>query len=194
MHQLLNDTSIAHAFDLGKFFNKQSSGLRVKDIVTDENLKKSIQPLATFEGSGFTYDKRDLDQPNEERLYDPTDEFVAIAEGIDLPVYLFTYNVEMTQFVSTEIMDRDDQEELLDKSIPARHHAQFIAHQIADEGRLSSHRFDEGTSISDHLITNHKLASVEYPVEEGDEHLEYPLPRGLEKHDIYIIKNRSKLS
>lgn len=128
LHQLLNDSSTAHAFDLGKFFNKQSSGLRVKDIDSDEILRKAIQPLATFEGSGFTYDKRDLDQPDEDRLYDPADEFVAIAEGIDLPVYLFTYNVEMTQFVSTEIMDRDDQEELLDKSIPARHHAQFVAH------------------------------------------------------------------
>lgn len=61
--------------------------------------------------------------PDGDRLYHPEDEFVAIAEGTDLPIYIFTYNVEMTQFVRTEIMDRDDQEELLDKRIPARHHA-----------------------------------------------------------------------
>ena len=37
------------------------------------------------------------------REYRPAEEFVAIAEGIDLPLYIFTYNVEMTQFVWTDI-------------------------------------------------------------------------------------------
>jgi hypothetical protein len=52
---------------------------------------------------------------------------VAIAEGLDLPFYIFTYNVEMTQFISTDLSREPDQVELIDKSIPARHHAQFIS-------------------------------------------------------------------
>lgn len=77
------------------------------------------------------------DRTNE--TYKPGKEFVAIAEGLDLPFYIFTYNVEMTQFISTDLTREPDQVELIDKSIPARHHAQFIASQIADEGRLNNH-------------------------------------------------------
>lgn len=36
-------------------------------------------------------------------------------------------------------MATDDTYEVLDKSIPARHHAQFLSTQIADEGRLNTH-------------------------------------------------------
>jgi hypothetical protein len=77
------------------------------------------------------------DRNNE--TYKNGNELVAIAEGLDLPFYLFTYNVEMTQFISTDLSREPDQQELIDKSIPARHHAQFIANQIADEGRLNNH-------------------------------------------------------
>ena len=35
-----------------------------------------------------------IDKSND--VYDPDFEFVAIAEGSDLPFYIFTYNIEMT--------------------------------------------------------------------------------------------------
>ena len=72
----------------------------------------------------------------------------------------------------------------------ARHHAQFIAHQIADEGRLNEHKFrKESGPIHKHLIRNHEIVEVEHPVEDVDDRRNpYPLPRGLEKHDVYIIK------
>ena len=38
------------------------------------------------------------DKPYQDEL-----EFIAIAEGKSLPLYIFTYNVEMTQFVATDI-------------------------------------------------------------------------------------------
>ena len=124
-HQLQDDASLAHAFDLGTFFNKQGVGLRLKELAHDEVLSKMIEPLATFQGSArIEYTEGNLI----DRKYDTNEEFIAIAEGIDIPLYIFTYNVEMTQFVNTEIGKRDDQTEMLDKSIPARHHAQFIAH------------------------------------------------------------------
>lgn len=126
-HALQNDSSADHAIRLGYYFNKQGSGVRVKDIQQDENLKLLITPLATIEGSAYVTTKLSLYDFNE-TPYDPEEEFVAIAEGLKLPIYIFTYNVEMTQFISTNLMHEPDQTELIDKSIAARHHAQFIAH------------------------------------------------------------------
>ena len=61
-----------------------------------------IEPLATFEGSGrLLRNMSFVDQMA--KPYKDDHEFVAIAEGKDLPIYIFTYNVEMTQFVSTDI-------------------------------------------------------------------------------------------
>lgn len=65
LHQLQNDSSISHAFDLGEFFNMQDSGLMIKDLNNDPQLKKYLQPIATFEGSGmiqqeyFNVEKKD---------------------------------------------------------------------------------------------------------------------------------------
>lgn len=55
--------------------------------------------------------------------YNDKEEFVAIAEGRDLPMYIFTYNIEMTQFINTAIEERIEQDEVIDKCIAARHHA-----------------------------------------------------------------------
>ena len=48
-----------------------------------------------------------IDKSND--VYDPELEFVAIAEGKDLPFYIFTYNIEMTQFVYTDLMVSENQ-------------------------------------------------------------------------------------
>jgi len=82
--------------------------------------------LATFDGSGFRHTQLDMNDHSNE-TYKKNNEFVAIAEGIYLPFYIFSYNVEMTQFIATDLSREPDQLELIDKSIPARHHAQFIA-------------------------------------------------------------------
>jgi hypothetical protein len=61
----------------------------------DDRLKKWITPLATIKGSAnATHDLTMDDITQKEYIKD--NEFVAIAEGIDLPLYLFTYNLEMT--------------------------------------------------------------------------------------------------
>lgn len=101
----------------------------MRDIEKDVNLKRFILPLATFEGSG-TVDTFYLNAKNNQDTdyYDDAEEFVAIAEGRDYPIYMFTYNVEMTQFVHTAIEDRIEQDEVIDKCIAARHHAQFVSH------------------------------------------------------------------
>ena len=121
--------------------------------------------------------------------YQEKDEFVAIAEGKEIPLYIFTYNIEMTQFVYTDLLESSNQQEIIDKSIPARHHAQFISQQIADEGRLNSHNFTVSEKQYTKLIRHHKIATVEYQRVEGQKH---PVPKGLEKHDVYIIEEKPR--
>jgi alpha-acetolactate decarboxylase len=160
---------------MGSFFNKQDAGVRLKDIQRDQRLRTLMNPLATIHGSADIDNELSmLDQRNIK--YMDEDEFVAIAEGTELPFYFFTYNIEMIQFVYTDFMENEDQIEVIDKSIPARHHAQFIAQQIADEARLNNHKFQDESSIFMKLIRHHKIASIEYPKEEEDEDVEFPLP------------------
>ena len=189
LHQLQFDKSNAHAFALGKFFNRQHSGIRVKDLKSDDRLKKWITPVATFKGSGDA--RNDILQADKVSPYDSNDEFIAIAEGIDLPLYMFTYNVEMTQFTFTDMMKSIDQEECIDKSLISRHHAQFISHQIADEARLNNHKYDIEDSDHERMIKNHQIVSVEYINDSDDLKQEWKaLPKGLEEHDIYLIKHQ----
>ena len=94
-HHLQNDTSAEHAMQLGYYFNRQSRGLRVKDLQDDEVLKKIITPLATIYGSADIRTTHSFVNYTE-FPYNENEEFIAIAEGIDLPIYMFTYNVEMT--------------------------------------------------------------------------------------------------
>ena len=96
----------------------------MKDVVNDKNLRRFIQPLATFEGTGtIEEDYFNIANKQDTDYYDDKDEFVAIAEGRELPIYMFTYNPEMTQFVNTAIEQRLEQDEVIDKCIAARHHA-----------------------------------------------------------------------
>jgi len=68
-------------------------------------LSKLIKPLATFKSNS-----------------EEGEEFVAIAEGIDMPLYVFTYEVSMTQFYFEDPVWSND-ENVLDHSIIARKHA-----------------------------------------------------------------------
>ena len=113
---------------MGLFFNKQDSGVRLKDIQKDQKLRSLMNPLATFLGSADTDNDFSMKEKSKSKSkYIEEEEFIAIAEGTELPFYFFTYNIEMTQFVFTDFMENEEQEEIIDKSIPARHHAQFIA-------------------------------------------------------------------
>ena len=187
LHQLQFDKSHAHAFDMGTFFNRQSIGLRLKDLETDSRLKKIITPLATFMGSGDAKNSMTIEAEPEKWGYGKELEFIAIAEGLDLPIYIFTYNIEMTQFVYTDLMMHPEQSQVIDKSILCRHHAQFVSQQVADEARLNNHGLNEERDFTKG-ISSHTLASVEYPSDTSEVDQAQPLPKGLEQHDIYIIR------
>lgn len=70
-------------FNTGYFFNMQPSGLTTKGIENEDHLRNAIKPVAVFSSHG---------------IQDDGDKFIAIAEGISMPLYAFTYAVEMTQF------------------------------------------------------------------------------------------------
>lgn len=63
-------------FNVAEFLNLQASGLTVKQLNEDTNLRKIVKPVATYDV--FHEDENE-------------DEFIAIAEGIEIPIYLFTY-------------------------------------------------------------------------------------------------------
>lgn len=175
---------------MGQFFNRQTSGFKLRSIAYDEKLSKILSPIATFDGSALAENQNFFGTESKANQdYMDRDEFVAIAEGIEIPLYIFTYNIEMTQFVYTDLLKNPNQQEIIDKSIPARHHSQFISQQIADEGRLSNHNFTVSEKQYTKLIRHHKIATVEY---QTDEKVPYPMPKGLEKHDVYIIEEEAK--
>jgi hypothetical protein len=92
---------------MGQFFNKQDIGVRLKDIQRDQRLSTLMNPLATIHGSADVENELSmLDKRNVK--YMDEDEFVAIAEGTELPFYFFTYNIEMIQFVYTDFMENED--------------------------------------------------------------------------------------
>ena len=55
-------------------------------------------------------------------IEDSDGQFIAIAEGIELPLYVFTYQVEMVQFYFEDPSETLD-EFMLDHSLIARKHA-----------------------------------------------------------------------
>lgn len=96
-------------FNTASFFNKQTSGLTTKMLKSDQHLSHLLQTLAVFPGD---------------------EDFIAIAEGIEVPLYAFTYNIEMVQFYFEDPNATLD-EPMLDHSIIARKHAQYVANMIA---------------------------------------------------------------
>ena len=66
----------------------------MRDLKMDDKLNKLIEPIATFRDSGKI--QKEFLFENKTGEYKPENEFIAIAEGRELPIYIFTYNVEMT--------------------------------------------------------------------------------------------------
>lgn len=106
-------------FNVATFLNKEFSGFTLSQLESDEALVRSIKPVALF----------DTDESEVEEL-------IAIAEGKKVPFYCFAYGVELVQFYFEDATLNFD-EDVIDHSIIARKHAQYISGLIADEARLS---------------------------------------------------------
>jgi len=158
-------------FNTGEMFNMQVSGVSTHDIESDRQLSKLIQPIATFTQHGVDEEAH---------------EFVAIAEGIKLPLYAFTYGIEMVQFYheDPDAYTGTSDGVNIDHSIVARHHAQEIASLIADEARMCDHYYSEPEAIFNSLIRHEKLVSISYESPMGNN----PMPKGMNEYDIYLLQ------
>ena len=124
-------------------------------------------PLALFSGHGIENDD---------------EKFIAIAEGSEIPLYAFTYGVEMVQFYFEDPSETLDNF-MLDHSIIARKHAQTVANLIAAEARMNDHTFEHEESIFESLIRHEELAKVTY----GTNAVRELLPVGMREHEVYIL-------
>lgn len=117
-------------------------------------------------------------------VYDTDDEFIAIAEGIDIPLYIFTYQVELVQFYFEDPSAALD-EFVLDHSLIARKHAQTVAGLIADESRLSTHSYQDSEEVFETLIRHQREIKLKY---RNDQEGEASMPAGMVEHDVYILQ------
>lgn len=150
-------------FNEARFFNKEVSGLTLTQLENDEALFRIIKPIALFDTSDET-----------------NSELISIAEGTKVPFYAFTYGLELVQFYfedSTQNLD----ENILDHSIIARKHAQYISSLIADEARLSRHDFSDTEMIFERLVRHEKLVSIRYVSSSSG------MPPGMIDFEVYML-------
>ena len=163
------DREKKHAvFNTAQFFNVQPSGVTPTSLQQEGSIRNKMKPVAVFS----SLDKED------------DDKFIAIAEGMDLPLYAFTYAIEMTQFYYEDPSATMDNFQL-DHSIVARTHAQAVANLIAEEARLSEHTFRLPEEVFERLIRHNKQASVSYTSKVVSNE---SMPVGMTEHDIYILQ------
>lgn len=155
-------------FNRAKLFNKEVSGLRLEYLNKDAALYKKIKPLAVYE-NGDEGNKR----------------VVAIAEGINVPLYAFAYGIELIQFYFENATDNLD-EHVLDHTLVARKHAQYIAGLFADEARMSTHEFSDPEQIFESLVRHNKLVTVDYSSD--DINRGAMLPAGMRQSELYVLQ------
>ncbi len=122
----------------GSFFNRQKLGMTVKQLEREANLNKRYQVVATI-NSGSAAKKSSSKNLT---MVDDT-EYIAIMESFDMPLYFILYDVSYAQFVYSERFFVYGGNQLIDHSIAARTHAQYIASQLHDEAAHCKHRFRE---------------------------------------------------
>ena len=102
-------------FNTAQMFNMQVSGVTVSNLENENAVRSKLKPIAVFSS-------HDIENEN--------DQFIAIAEGKDMPIYAFTYGIDLIQFYFEDPSASLDNF-WLDHSIIARKHAQSVALLIA---------------------------------------------------------------
>ena len=81
-HNLSRDDKQA-VFNTAQMFNMQVSGVSVENLGKENAVKNKLKPIAVF---------------SSHEIEDDNDRYIAIAEGTDMPIYAFTYGIELIQF------------------------------------------------------------------------------------------------
>lgn len=167
----------------GSFFNRQRFGLKVKHFEDEAIINKRYQIVATINAEP----DRKPSQTNGSLSTSEKDEFVAILESLDIPLYFILYDVSYSQFVFSERYFSESGKQLVDHSIASRTHAQFIAAQLHDEAAHCKHSFQDSRTLEPLLISKRgKVADINYATLEEDPSSSN-MPAGLESQEVYIF-------
>mmetsp|Transcript_23579 Transcript_23579/g.23239 ORF Transcript_23579/g.23239 Transcript_23579/m.23239 type:complete len:139 (+) Transcript_23579:713-1129(+) len=99
----------------GEFLNRQEYGMTHSEFLRHYDLRNNYDIWATFSTS-----------------LDYVHEYIAILAHKDFPLYCFTYNLEFNLFAFADpsITSID----VIDHSVEAREHVQFVANEMWEEG------------------------------------------------------------
>ena len=96
----------------GVFVNRQRQGLRVREFSRESRINQRYQIVATFKTSAL---------PDAPLTIVDEEEYIAILESTNFPLYFITYEIDYTQFVYSNPISNPDQP--IDHSIASRKHA-----------------------------------------------------------------------
>ena len=114
-------------------------------------------------------------------------EYIAIMESFDMPLYFILYDVSYAQYVYSERYYVSGGNQLIDHSIAARSHAQYIASQLHDEAAHCKHRFLDYDTLQRMLISQvGELADIDYTTTRGENTSN--MPQGLESQEVFLFK------
>jgi hypothetical protein len=164
----------------GHFFNRQRLGMTVKQLEREANLNKRYQVVATINAA-------DTNPKHSQLTIVDDNEYIAIMESFDMPLYFILYDVSYAQFVYSERYFVSGGKQLIDHSIASRAHAQYIANQLRDEAAHCTHRFTDYETLQGMLISQlGELADIDYATTRGDNTSN--MPQGLESQEVYLFK------
>jgi hypothetical protein len=105
-----------------------------------------------------------------------------------MPLYFILYDVSYSQFVYSERVFTANGQQLIDHSIAARTHAQYIASQLHDEAAHCKHRFESYHFLQQMLISRTgELADLEYATTQGENTSN--MPEGLDTQEVYLFRS-----
>ena len=106
----------------GTFFNRQRLGLTVKAFEREADINKRYQVVATLNSAPVA-------RKSSSKLLKvvDNDEYIAMMESFDMPLYFIFYDITYTQFVFSERYFVSGGGQLVDHSIGARTHVQYVA-------------------------------------------------------------------
>jgi len=167
----------------GAFFNRQRLGLKVKDFERESSINKRYQVVATINSGPLQFPSSSTNPSMVNK-----EEYIAILESLDMPLYFILYDVSYSQYVYSERYFVSGGKQLVDHSIPSRSHAQYLASQLHDEAAHCKHRFTNYELLQSLLISKTgELADIEYTTTRGDDHSN--MPEGLETQEVYLFKS-----
>lgn len=152
----LNTTTAPGIVQNCEFYIRQKYAVKARDFLQSSRVNQRFKIIATYATSSA---------PGNDFAMVDDQEFIAILESPNFPLYIFTYDVTYIQYVHVDPTATNV--DPIDRSVSCRSHAQFVARQFADEGRICTHQFSSQEELFERLIQHQELANVQYTSQSG---------------------------